>query len=154
MFLLTTLCQPKCAYCTSSQDFYTITLFLFIYSIQINNEKKRLVWLTDTRTTDTQWRHKSQKSENLGRFGRQNMLGPYLKIWDWDLIFGRTVKAVSSLGVRSLWTDTFRTIWLASITQGSNSSNNDPISIELENLWWIKTLTRLLRLSFNNREDF
>jgi hypothetical protein len=29
------------------------------------------------------------------------MLRPYLKIWDWDLIFGRAVKAISSLGVRS-----------------------------------------------------
>jgi hypothetical protein len=93
MFLFTTLSQPKCV---SPQDLYTITLFLFIYSLQINNEKKRLAWLTDT----------------------------------------------------------FRTILLASITQGSNSSNDNPISIELENLWWIKTLTRLLRLSFNNREDF
>ena len=32
------------------------------------------------RTTDTQWRHKSKKSENLGQCGRQNMLRPYLKI--------------------------------------------------------------------------
>ena len=32
-----------------------------------------------TRTTDTQWRHKSKKSEILGRCGRQNMLRPYLK---------------------------------------------------------------------------
>ena len=31
------------------------------------------------------------------------MLRPYLKIWDWDLIFGRAVKAISSLGVRSPW---------------------------------------------------
>ena len=48
-------------------------------------------------TTDTQWRHKSE----MGRCGRQNMLWPYLKIWDWDWIFGRAVKAISSLGVRS-----------------------------------------------------
>ena len=54
------------------------------------------------RTTDTQWRHKSEKSENLGRCGRQNMLRPYLKTWDLDWIFGRAVKASSSLGVRSL----------------------------------------------------
>ena len=33
--------------------------------------------------------------------GRQNMLWPYLKIWDWDWIFGRAVKAICSLGVRS-----------------------------------------------------
>ena len=42
-----------------------------------------------------------KKSEILGRYGRQNMLRPFLKIWDWDLIFGRAVKAISSLGVRS-----------------------------------------------------
>ena len=53
------------------------------------------------RTTDTQWRHESKISEKLGRCGRQNMLPQYLKIWDWDWIFGRAVKAISSLGVRS-----------------------------------------------------
>ena len=53
------------------------------------------------RTTDTQWRHKSKIFEKLGRCGRQNMLRPYLKIWDWDWIFGRAVKAISSLCVRS-----------------------------------------------------
>ena len=53
------------------------------------------------RTTDTQWRHKSKISEKLGRSGRQNMLRPYLKIWEWEWIFGRAVKAFSSLGVRS-----------------------------------------------------
>jgi hypothetical protein len=33
----------------------------------------------------------------------KNILRPYLKIWDWDLIFGRAVKVISSLGVRSPW---------------------------------------------------
>ena len=28
-------------------------------------------------------------------------LWPYLKIWDWELIFGRAVKAISSLFIRS-----------------------------------------------------
>jgi hypothetical protein len=51
----------------------------------------------------TQWRHKSKISEKLGRCGRQNILQPYLKIWDWDWIFGHAVKAISSLGVRSPW---------------------------------------------------
>ena len=55
------------------------------------------------RTTDTQWRHTSNISEKLGRCGRQNMLRPYLKIWEWEWIFGRAVKAISSLGVRSPW---------------------------------------------------
>ena len=31
------------------------------------------------------------------------MLWPYLKIWDWDWIFGCAVKAISYLGVRSPW---------------------------------------------------
>ena len=59
-----------------------------------------------TRTTDTQWRHKSKISEKLGRSGRQNMLRPYLTIWEWEWIFGRAVKAFSSLGVRSPWVQT------------------------------------------------
>ena len=52
-------------------------------------------------STDTQWRHESKKSENLGRCGRQNILQPYLKIWEWELIFGRAVKTISSPGVLS-----------------------------------------------------
>jgi hypothetical protein len=62
-----------------------------------------------TRTTDTQWRHKSKKSENLGRCGRQNILWPYLKVWEWEWIFGRAVKAIFLLGVRipclKIWTE-------------------------------------------------
>ena len=54
-----------------------------------------------TRTMDTQWRHKSKKSENLGQYGRQNMLRPHLKIWEWEWIFGHSVKEISSQGVRS-----------------------------------------------------
>ena len=56
-----------------------------------------------SRTTDTQRRHKSSISEKMGRCGSQNMLPQYLKIWEWEWIFGRAVKAISSLGVRSLW---------------------------------------------------
>ena len=29
------------------------------------------------------------------------MLRPYLKIWDWELVFGPAVMAISSLGFRS-----------------------------------------------------
>ena len=63
-----------------------------------------MIWWTLTRTTDTQWWHKSKKSENLGQCDRlnKNMPRPYVKIWEW--IFGRAVKAISSLGVRSPWT--------------------------------------------------
>ena len=32
---------------------------------------------------------------------RQNMLWSYLKIWEWELIFGHAVKAISSPGVHS-----------------------------------------------------
>ena len=32
---------------------------------------------------------------------QKSVLWPYLKIWDWDWIFGRAVKTISSLGVRS-----------------------------------------------------
>ena len=35
------------------------------------------------------------------------MLQPYLKIWDWELIIGRAVKAISSPGVRSPCFSTF-----------------------------------------------
>ena len=55
------------------------------------------------RSMYTQWRNKSKISWKLGRCGRQNMLWPYLKIGDWDLNFGRAVKAISSLGIRSPW---------------------------------------------------
>ena len=62
---------------------------------------RQQAWAYVPRTTDTQWRQKSNISEKLGWCGSQNMLRPYLKIWDWDWIFGRAVKAISSLGVRS-----------------------------------------------------
>ena len=39
----------------------------------------------------------------MGRCDRQNMLPPYLKIYNWELIFGRAVKSISSPGVRSPW---------------------------------------------------
>ena len=39
----------------------------------------------------------------MGRCGRQNMLPPYLKIWEWEWIFGHAVKAISSLGVHGPW---------------------------------------------------
>jgi hypothetical protein len=63
--------------------------------------RKHLIASAWSRTMDTQWRHKSKISEKLGRCGRQNMLRSYLKIWDWELSFGRAVKRISSSGVRS-----------------------------------------------------
>ena len=52
----------------------------------VRKEWRSLVASSFPWTTDTQWRHKSKKSENLGGFGRQNILRPYLKIWEWELI--------------------------------------------------------------------
>ena len=37
----------------------------------------------------------------------KDMLRSYLKVWDWDWIFGRAVKAISSLGVCSPWAKSF-----------------------------------------------
>ena len=72
------------------------------YSCRRRYHSRHQSWCV-SRTMDTQWRHKSKLSEKLGRCGRQNMLRPYLKIWEWEWIFGRAVKAISSLGVRSPW---------------------------------------------------
>ena len=40
---------------------------------------------------------------NEGINQRNLKFWPYLKIWDWDLIFGCAVKAISSQGVHSPW---------------------------------------------------
>ena len=40
---------------------------------------------------------------NLGRCARQNMPRPYLKIWEWELIFGHAVKTISSPDICSPW---------------------------------------------------
>ena len=96
------------------------------------------------RTTDTQWRHKSNKSENLGRCGRQNMLRPYLKIWEWEWIFGRAVKAISSLGVRSPWS-----FWLLWAMPKSNSLKGKKLLVKkkinrstLFNSFYSRSLTK------------
>ena len=51
----------------------------------------------------TQWRHKSKKFENLGRCGRQNILWPYLKFGECELIFSCAVKAIYLTGVCIDW---------------------------------------------------
>ena len=66
-----------------------IFLHLIFYEIFLKFYSK------NSRTTDIQWRHKSKRSENLGWCGRQNMLQPYLKIWEWELIFSHAVKMIS-----------------------------------------------------------
>ena len=83
-------------------------------------QNAELQWLR-ARTTDTQWRHKSKISETLGRCGRQNMLRPYLKIWEWEWIFGRAVKAISSLGVRSPCLRFFNDTYMLDMDYGGNS---------------------------------
>ena len=79
---------------TKKVDYRHLPLYLAIYAWKGKHARAP--------TTDTQWRHKSKKSENLGQCGTQNMLRPYLRIWEWELIFVRAVKAISSPGVRSL----------------------------------------------------
>ena len=55
-----------------------------------------------SKDTDCQGRHKSKKSEKFGWCGRQDMLWPYLKICNWDLIFSHAVKVVLSPCPRAL----------------------------------------------------
>ena len=79
----------------------------FLFRLQVFRYICWTVWIwwrsgySELRTADTQWRHKSKKSEKMGRCGRQNMLWLYLKIWEWEWIFGSAMQAISSLGVRS-----------------------------------------------------
>ena len=44
-----------------------------------NQRRPSFSTYSQSRTTDTQWMHKSKISEKLGRCGRQNMLRSYLK---------------------------------------------------------------------------
>ena len=77
------LASSRCLYCaveTLIQSWAT-SHFTLGWIIQ-----EKFVYLVP-RTTDTQWRHKSKISENLGQCGRQNMLRPYLKVWDLDWNF-------------------------------------------------------------------
>ena len=100
------------------------------------------------RTTDTQCRHKSKISEKFGRCGKQNMLPPYLKNWDWDWIFGRAVKAISSLGVRSpcqvechgpvLFVKTFCRTYLSTIISEVAFLMSDEVRMYLWNHWFSK----------------
>ena len=80
----------------------------YITSFSFNNTTSLQSLLP--RTTDTQWRYESKISEKLGRYGRQNILWLYLKIWDWDWIFGRVVKVISCLGIHSLWFQGFNVL--------------------------------------------
>ena len=90
-----------CTVCANSSEKWS-KLFLMWRLCWVSNKLFSATPL-ESQTTYTQWRHKSKISEKLGRCGRKNMLWPYLKIWDWDWIFDRAVKAIASLGVRSPW---------------------------------------------------
>ena len=72
--------------------------------------------------TVTQWRHKSKKYENFGWCGRQNMLRPYLEIWEWELIFCHAVKSISSPGIRSIQKST-RNSWTLNWPTSQNQPN-------------------------------
>ena len=73
--------------------FLRISIFvIYRWNNQIGSSKTD--WIKKSRTTDTQWRHKSKISLKLGQCDIQNMLRPYLKIWDW--IFGRAALGVCS----------------------------------------------------------
>ena len=93
----------KLLYCEVSLILHRIPLLCRVVQTKLGQSKS---WSHGSvsimeQTTDTQWRHNSQIYEKFGRCGRQNMLRPYLKIWDW--IFSRALKTISSLGVRSPW---------------------------------------------------
>ena len=74
------LSQKFCSWWLKSV--YSTWLLNFPYGGDVN---LRLFDQCDnTRTTDTHQRHNSKKSEKLGQCGKQNMLLPNRKIWDWD----------------------------------------------------------------------
>ena len=60
------------------------------------------------------------------------MLWQYLKIWEWEWIFRRAVKAISSLGVRSPCLIIFR---VAVYSQISTSDENDEPMIMIIMAW-------------------
>ena len=84
--------------CSEGRGRFSLQFDNLIFLVSSSPSKS---WLM-SRTTDTQWRHESKKFENLGRRGRQNMLRPCLKIWDWDLIFGHAVKAISNQSIYNI----------------------------------------------------
>ena len=91
-------CQDYSKFQTCPTQHQTYVLMISIKTRMCSSPVTCLTYFL-ARTKDTQKRHKSKKSENFSRCGRQNMLWPYLKIWEWEWIFGRSVKAISSLGV-------------------------------------------------------
>ena len=81
MWLLVGLLVGKVSYHLSISIVKSSYKALQIYTVELlwklDTFKKCTLnkYLPYTQTTDTQWRQKSRKSENLGRCGRQNMLG-------------------------------------------------------------------------------
>ena len=83
---------------------FRIIGFSSLYSKILFANEIDLLDRTWTQDHSTDYGHpimKSNKYENFGRCGRRNMLRSYLKIWEWEQIFGSALKAISSPGVRS-----------------------------------------------------
>ena len=60
------------------------------------------------------------------------MLRPYLKIWNWDLIFGRAVKPISSPGVHSPCSVVYYWITCYVLNIGLNNQNQTVGKLTLE----------------------
>ena len=117
------------------------TNFFRFFSLQRPQIFAKFFYALWSRTTDTQWRHKSKTSEKLGRCGRQNMLPPYLKIWEWEWIFGRAVKAISSLGVRSPWfclTNLLNLVILSFFLDITSGLDEEEMLDAVEDAFWSK----------------
>ena len=63
------------------------------------------------------------------------MLRPYLKIWEWELIFRRAVKAIYSPDVRSPWVSISFSVIMLSICIGL---------VAFINRQWLKTIMNLI----------
>ena len=74
------------------------------------------------------------------------MLRPYLKVWDWDLIFGCAVKVISSPGVRS-------PCIFPSIRMGKRKAPHN-IAIHVPNLHFGQMNSRIASLFLDNKTSF
>ena len=59
---------------TKAQEEAKKVRYVAIFGLTTPSARQRSFWTP----------HKSKKSENIGRCGRQNMLWSYLKFWDWE----------------------------------------------------------------------
>ena len=56
----------------------------------------------------------------------ENMLRLHLEIWKWEWVFGRAVKAISSLGIRSLWSMAIEPLAILEHSKGKYVNAKDP----------------------------